>query len=150
MFINKKTLLIYAMVSSISINIYANNINDGAKIFEKKCAMCHLVGKPVNKMDKESRVAPPIDMAMKSVVVTIDAVDGPFSDQQLKEETIKFLKDYVYAPSIDKTNCEDKVIKKFGTMPSLKGFITPKELDIVLPWIYDTFKPIKINGEYQK
>ena len=33
-------------------------------------------------------------------------------------------------------------------MPSLKGFITEDELDVVLPWVYDNFKPTKVNGKW--
>ena len=119
-------------------------------IFQKKCAMCHIVGKPKNKLVKKKMSGPPIDVAMKSLVITIDAVDGPFKDDELREESITFLKDYLINPTRDKTNCEDMVVRKFGMMPSLKGFISNEELDIVVDWTYDTYKPLKINGKYQK
>lgn len=129
--------------------IQAKELNKPEEIFAKKCVMCHIVGKPQTKAQRNSMVAPPIDVAMSGVVITIDAVEGPMSDEELKEESIAFLKDYLFYPTRDKTNCEDMVVKRFGMMPSLKGFLSQEQLDIVVPWIYDTFKPEKINGKYK-
>ena len=148
--INKKYLIVGLLTCVVGIQLQAKELRTAQKIYEKKCAMCHTVGKPKNKEDKKRMVAPPIDVAMKGVVITIDAVDGPFKDDELREESIAFLKDYLYYPESDKTNCEDMVVKKFGMMPSLKGFISEQELDKVVPWVYDTFKPKKVNGKYEK
>jgi hypothetical protein len=136
-----------ALLSTISL---AKEPRTPEQIFAKKCAMCHTVGKPESKMERMEMVGPPITMAMSGVVITIDAVDGPFKDEELRKESIAFLKDYLYNPTAEKTNCEDQVVEKFGRMPSLKGFLSPEELDVVVPWVYDTFKPIKVNGEYVK
>ncbi len=146
----KQIFFLSVLLTALGINIYAKDIRTAQEIFTKKCAMCHTIGKLNNKALKKKMVAPPIDVAMKGVVITIDAVDGPFNDKELRAESISFLKDYLYEPTEEKTNCEDIVVKKFGRMPSLKGFILPQELDIVVPWVYDKFKPLKINGEYQK
>ncbi len=135
-------------MSVLSVVGFAKEPRSPEVIFQKKCAMCHTVGKPKNKLMKKRMVAPPIDVAMKGVVVTIDAVEGPFEGKELKEESIAFLKDYLFYPEREKTNCEDIVVDKFGMMPSLKGFISKEELDIVVPWVYDKFRPLKINGKY--
>ena len=148
--VSKNILAIGIVFGVLTSNIQAKELRDAQTIYTKKCAMCHTVGKPKNKTEKKKRVAPPIDVAMKGVVVTIDAVDGPFKGDELRDESIVFLKDYLYEPTEDKTNCEDTVVKRFGRMPSLKGFISPKELEIVVPWVYDTFKPLKNSkGEYK-
>ena len=147
--INEKLIIVGLLACMVGIQGQAKELRSAEKIYEKKCAMCHTVGKPKNKVEKKKMVAPPIDVAMKGVVITIDAVDGPFKDDELREESIAFLKDYFYEPTEDKTNCEDMVVKKFGRMPSLKGFVSPEELEKVVPWVYDTFKPIKNSkGEY--
>jgi hypothetical protein len=146
-----KTILVVAITLGVLVsNIQAKEIRSASKLYEKKCAMCHKVGKPQNEMEKKAMVAPPIDVAMRSFVITIDAVDGPFKDDELREETIIYLKDYLYEPTKEKTNCEDEVVKKFGRMPSLKGFVSPEELDKVVAWVYDTFKPLKNSkGEFE-
>lgn len=132
----------------VSQNIFAKEVRSPEVIFAKKCAMCHKAVKPATKKERKTMVAPPINVAMAGVVITIDAVEGPLSDKELREESIAFLKDYLYDPTPEKTNCEDHVVKKYGRMPSLKGFISPEELDVVVPWTYDTFKPVKTNGKY--
>ena len=145
-----KLLSVATSVALLSIIALAKEPRTPDQIFAKKCAMCHTVGKPESKMERIRMVAPPIDVAMSGVVITIDAVEGPFKDEELKEESIAFLKDYLYNPTADKTNCEEQVVKRFGRMPSLKGFLSQEELDIVVPWVHDTFKPEKVNGEYPK
>ena len=148
--VNKNILVAGVVFGALISNIQAKELTDAQTIFTKKCAMCHTIGKPKNKIEKNKMVAPPIDVAMKGVVVTIDAVDGPFKGDELRDESIEFLKDYLYEPTADKTNCEDSVVEKFRRMPSLKGFISPKELEIVVPWVYDTFRPLKNSkGEYK-
>ena len=140
------TLLIF---TAFGLNtLLAKEIRSAEVLFEKKCAMCHTVLKPKNKIAKKRMVAPPITKAMKSVVITIDALEGPLKDDELKKETLVFLQDYIYHPSAKKADCEGSVIKKFGVMPSLKGFISQKELDVLLPWVYENFKPKKVNGEW--
>lgn len=145
-----KLVLSVLAIAVLGGTLFAKESRSPELIYQKKCAMCHTVGKPTTKSQKQKMVAPPITVAMKGAVVTIDAVDGPFKDDELREEFIAFIKDCLYYPTADKTNCEDMVVKKFGRMPSLKGFISKDELDIVAPWIFDTYKPLKVNGEYQK
>jgi hypothetical protein len=146
-----KQLTLSTFILGIGVStIFAKEPRTPEMIFVKKCAMCHTVGKPQNAAQRSQMVAPPIDVAMAGVVITIDAVDGPFKDDELRTESITFLKDYLYNPTEDKTNCEDHVVKRFGRMPSLKGFISSDELDRVVPWVYDTYKPQRINGSYVK
>ena len=130
--------------------IQAKEMNSAVKIFEKKCAMCHMTAKPKNKLEKSMMVAPPIKVATRSVIIGVDAIEGPVSDKELRELSIEFLKDYLYEPTRDKGYCEDMSYKKFGAMPSLKGFIKKEELDIVVPWVIDNFAPKKDkNGKYK-
>ncbi|MBD3840802.1 MAG: hypothetical protein IE909_02775 [Campylobacterales bacterium] len=135
------------MVCSV---IATDKVRPAEVVYAKKCSMCHLDDKPKNDQERNSMVAPPMRTAMASVVITIDAVDGPMDEETLKESSVEFLKDYLYNPTPQKTNCESFVIKKFGRMPSLKGFISDQELNVVVPWVYDNFKPVKINGKYKK
>ena len=131
-------------------SIQAKELKSPEKIFAKKCAMCHMSSKPKNKLEKSMMVAPPISVATRSVTIGVDAIEGPMSDKELREESIEFLKDYLLEPTRDKGYCEDMSYKKFGSMPSLKGFIKKEELDIVVPWVIDKFAPKKDkNGKYK-
>jgi hypothetical protein len=117
--------------------VFAQEPREPEVIYAKKCAMCHTAGGAAH-----SRVGPPITLAMKNAVIGIDAVDGPFKNEAaLKEAVVDFLKDYLYEPSREKSNCEDISFERFGMMPSLKGFISEAELNVVVPWVYDQFKP---------
>jgi cytochrome c len=119
-------------------------------IYQKKCAMCHIMVKPHDMEENKKIVAPPMPVAMRSVVIGTDAIEMPESEAELRKLSIAFLIDYVQKPSQDKGYCEDKSYRRFGAMPSLKGFITKKQIDIVIPWIYDNFKPKKDkNGKYK-
>ena len=143
-----KTLVSIITLAISAQVIAASELRSPEQLFAKKCAMCHNIDRPQNKIQRKLMVAPPIKMAMKGVVVTIDAMDGPFSPKDLRDESITFIKDYLYNPTRDKTNCEDHVVNRFGVMPSLKGFIKTEELDLLVPWVYDNFKPVKVNGKW--
>ena len=139
--------LILAFATS---SVQAKEASTAVKIFEKKCAMCHMTSKPKNKLEKSMMVAPPIAVATRSVIIGVDAIEGPVSDKELRELSIEFLTDYLYEPTRDKGYCEDMSYKKFGAMPSLKGFISKEELDIVVPWVIDNYTPEKDkNGKYK-
>ncbi|MEA1915774.1 MAG: c-type cytochrome [Campylobacterota bacterium] len=146
----KKTLSIIAVTALCTTALQAKQPRSPEVIFAKKCAMCHTISRPKSKAEKKTLVAPPLEAAMAGVVITIDALDGPFNDEQMKKESVAFLKKYLMEPAREDTNCEDQVVTKFGMMPSLKGFISPQELDVVVPWVYDKYRPLKVDGKYQK
>lgn len=148
-----KKLFTPLFICTIAINAYgytkAKPLTDPETIFTKKCVACHLVNAPKTKEEASKMSGPPILKPLKSVTITIDAVDGPFKDEDLREEVIAFIKDYIFNPAPHKTNCEPEAVEAYGYMPSLKGFISEKEVDILVPWVYDKFKPHKVNGEWE-
>jgi hypothetical protein len=103
-------------------------IKSPEELFKDKCAGCHISTTPTRV---STLTAPPIIKVMMRVK----------KKYSKKEEAIAFIKDYVINPSRDKALCMPHSINKFGLMPSLKNLITTKELDILLPWIYDKFPP---------
>ena len=144
-----KTLSTILLLGLISTSINAKEMNSPEKIFQKKCQVCHNLTRPNNKQEKMKMSAPPISVAMGNTIIGIDAVEGPVSDKELRELSIEFLTDYLKEPTREKGYCEDMVYKKFGSMPSLKGFMTNKQIDIVVPWVVDTYAPKKDkNGKY--
>jgi cytochrome c len=123
--------------------IHAKEHKTALDIYAKKCAMCHNTDGPETYEEKKAMVAPPMLLAMKSVTIGVDAIEEPKNKKQLRLLVIDFLKDYVMEPHRDKSFCEDIMFKRFGVMPSLKGFISKEQLDIVIPYVYDTFAPKK-------
>lgn len=112
-------------------------------IFDKKCGMCHLKEAPDSMEQAKAMVAPYMFLAMRSIYIGIDAIEDPATKVEHKQLTLEFLKDYMLEPHRDKSFCEDIIFEKFQTMPSMKGFISEEELDIVLPYVYETFAPQK-------
>ena len=145
----KSLLLLVTFFASLFAVTQQKEISDPQEIFTKKCVGCHITHPPKTPEQKKALAGPPIHKPLKSVTITIDAVDGPFKDDELREEVIAFMKDYIMNPHPSKTNCEPEAIEAYGYMPSLKGYITPKQLDILVPWLYDTYKPKKVNGEWE-
>ena len=129
------------LICLLSLNLYAKKPVTGQEIFSKKCEMCHDIYGPQTFQEQKDMVAPTITLAMKSVTIGTDAIEEPKTKAELKKLTIEFLKDYILHPHKDKAYCEETVFKRFNTMPSLKGFITQEQLDIVLPYVYDNFAP---------
>jgi hypothetical protein len=148
-----KPLFISIIAIILSSNLLgatkAKPLTDPETIFIKKCVACHLTKAPSTTEQASKMSGPPILKPLKSVTITIDAIDGPFEDEELRKEVIAFMKDYIFHPAPDKTNCEPEAVEAYGYMPSLKGFISEKEVDILLPWLYDKFKPHKKNGEWE-
>jgi hypothetical protein len=103
------------------------------KLFNTKCASCHITSKPMNM---STLIAPPIMGVMRHVKMSYPN----------REKAIAFMKDYVLNPSKEKAVCMPQKIKRFGLMPSQKDLVTKKELDIILPWIYDNFPSFRGNS----
>jgi hypothetical protein len=103
------------------------------ELFKAKCASCHTMTRPT---DMSKLVAPAIMGVMKHVKMS-------YGD---KDKAVAFMKDYVLNPSTDKSVCMPQKIKKFGVMPSQKGLVTEKELDTILPWLFDNFPPKGFKG----
>jgi hypothetical protein len=106
--------------------------------------------RPKTKEQRKLMAAPAIKTVMAGSVITIDALEGPMSEDELRAESIAFIKDYLFNPSKQKANCEDFVVRKYGLMPSMKGFVSKEQVDILVPWVYDNFKPEKTKGSYKK
>ena len=107
--------------------------SNAKELFISKCASCHSLSRPT---DMSKVVAPAIMGVMRHVKMS-------YRD---KDKAILFIKDYILNPSLDKAICKPQKIKRFGLMPSQKGVVSEKELDIILPWVYDNFPPKGFRG----
>jgi len=107
--------------------------NDGASLFEAKCAMCHVASKP---SDMSTLVAPPVMGVMNHVEMNYPN----------KADAVKFMVDYALEPSKSKAVCMPQKIQKFGLMPSQKGAVTPEELETIASWLFDNYPPKGFRG----
>ncbi len=129
----KKITIITTISLMLTSSLVANSQNSPEELFKTKCVSCHLTFKP---SILSTLVAPPIMGVMRHVKMSYPN----------KDKAIAFMKDYILNPSQDKSICKPQKIKRFGLMPSQKGLVTEKELDIILPWIYDNFPPKGFKG----
>ena len=132
---------ILALLVTFFSFVFSNNLTEPQTIYLKKCQMCHALDYPDSVEEKNASAAPNILTVMKNISKGIDAIEEPKTKEELKILVVEFMKDYIYNPSPKKSYCEDSVFKRYDYMPSLKGFISEDELDIVLPWVYDNFIP---------
>jgi len=116
-----------------STQTIATDSTKAQELFKAKCSTCHITTRPINF---SNLVAPPIMGVMRHVKMSYPQ----------KDKAVAFMKDYILNPSKDKAICMPQKIKRFGLMPSQKGAVTPEELDIILPWIFDKFPPKGFRG----
>lgn len=135
------------IICGVALN--GSQLRDAPTLFEKKCKMCHLPSSPKTMKEYDAMSGPAMNYTIKNLVWGMDSEYENLDSKKMKEVSIAFMKDYLFAPDRKKTNCEDISFEKFGVMPNLKGFITDEELDILLPWVYDRFKPTKIKGSWE-
>jgi len=130
----KKALLSLLLLSSA---IFAS---EGYEVYKKNCMVCHVemmtkaeVMKNIHKMKAPPMVE--VSSRLKKNIKTTDEEDDV--DRHL---FILFVKDYILNPNDEMSMCNPGAIEKFGTMPSLKGKVTPKEANAVAIWLYDRYE----------
>ncbi|WP_457748782.1 EF-hand domain-containing protein [Sulfurimonas sp.] len=128
----KKQIITLINILGITTTLFASA--DAQKIFDNKCAVCHITTMPT---DKASMVAPALMGVMKHIKMAYPT----------KEEAVKFMVDYVQNPSKKKAVCMTQKIARFGLMPSQKGNISPKELKEVAEWMYDNYPPVNFKAQ---
>jgi len=98
----------------------------GEELFKANCTSCHITA---HQDDESKLLAPPIMGAVRHVKEKHDT----------KEEAVAFLVDYIQNPTKEKAACEAHSIEKFGVMPSLKGAVSPEDLEKIANYVYDTY-----------
>ena len=116
-------LLTLAGILLLSTPVYSQ---DGASLFEAKCASCHVTTRPA---DISTLVAPPAMGVVRHVKMTYNT----------KESAVKFMVDYILNPDEKKAVCMADKIKRFGLMPSQKENVTSEEVQTIATWMYDSF-----------
>jgi len=128
-------LKIVTLIGAISATLFASG--SGEKIFDAKCAMCHIKGMP---SDPSALIAPPLNGVMRHVKMS-------YADQK---SATNFIVDYVQNPSKQKAVCMPQKIQRFGLMPSQKGAISVEELKEVAEWMYENYPAQNFRGHGQK
>jgi len=98
----------------------------GEELFMANCTACHVTTHPA---DESKLKAPPVSGAVRHVKIK----------HETKEKAVAFMVDYIQNPDKDKAACEPDSIVKFGLMPSLKGAVSPADLEKIASYIYDTY-----------
>ncbi len=117
-----KTLLLLSLASSI---LFASN---GAELTKANCASCHMLTSPTPDMIPTLK-APAMDAVMFHIKLDIT-----------KKQDIKdFIVDYTQYPAASKSVCESNKVQQFGVMPSLKGQVSEKDLEMIADHLIDTY-----------
>ncbi len=98
--------------------------DDARALLEKNCASCHMLTTPSAEMIPEFK-APAMDAVGFHLKLAI----------QDPKEMRKFIVDYVQNPDASKSVCESNKVQKFGVMPSLKGKVSPQDLEKIATYI---------------
>ena len=121
---------------------------DGERVYHEKCAKCHPLYIPADKLMKNflemnnsllHLKAPSVNQLAYRLKQRIGDPKGD-KDVQLMEVRA-FLQDYLIHPDKQKSVCLPEVLTHFETMPSMKGKIDEEEIDAVAEWIYFFMPP---------
>ena len=130
----KKIVLTTLLLAS---SIFAN---EGYEVYKQNCKSCHIemISKAELMKNIDKVKAPPmveVSARLKENIKTTDEEDDV--DRHL---FILFVKDYILNPNDEMSMCNPGALEKFGTMPTLKGKISPKEANEVAIWLYDRYE----------
>lgn len=126
-------------IALLSLPFFMLFANEGEKLFDMKCSICHMKTRPTKEM-KSSLIALPISGVVKNVK---RAFGGD------EKATVDFIVSYALNPSLEKVKCKAKALKRFGLMPSQKENTTPAELQSIVQYLYSNF-PLAKKNKYQK
>jgi cytochrome c len=120
---------------------------DGGELIEQKCAKCHNLDMPPKSYENE--IAPSM-MAVTFHLKDFIKSSNP-SEHEIK--VVEFIKDYVIAPSREKSFCDEASLDSYGVMPSQKGNVTENELEAIAHHMYKSYdnqKMLEIMAEKQR
>jgi len=139
--ISMQKIVITLIAASLSLLASESNAVNGEKVFEQKCASCHIkmISKEETKKIFKTLKAPPMVEVSNQLKKNIKIVED-IDDEIHRAVVIAFIKDYVIYPHLDKSMCEAMALEKFSLMPSQKGKLSEAELNAVAAWVYDYYQ----------
>jgi len=123
---------IFLFFSACNEKKLAENL-DGKILIEKKCASCHNLAMPPVISDDE--LAPP----MMAVAFHMPNFMNPRDESQRIPMAIEFVVDYVQSPSLEKSKCDVKSIKRYGLMPSQKEKVSEDEVLAIATYMFNHY-----------
>ena len=118
---------------------------DGYEVYKKNCMSCHieLISKADVMKNMDKLKAPPMVEVSSRLKENIKTTDE--EDEVDRHLFILFVKDYILHPNLDFSMCNGGALEKFGTMPSLKGKVSPEEAKSVAIWLYDRYEDVEFK-----
>ena len=112
----------------LTLLTFANATPTGEELTKTKCVSCHSLGVPSPEMIP-TLTAPPFH----SVLFHIKEV---MNDKKAQK---KFIVNFALKPNVSKSVCESNQVQKFGLMPSQKGRVSKKELELIAEHLIETY-----------
>ena len=136
----KKIISILGIALGMASFATADAKVDGEKVFESKCASCHIkmiTKEETMKIFKTIKAPPMVEVSrqLKDNIKIVDDLD----DEIHRAVVIAVIKDYVIYPTLEKSMCSAMMLEKNGVMPSQKGKLNEAELNAVATWVYDYY-----------
>jgi len=129
---------LFLSISLLTLGSFASASNAEA-LLKTNCASCHML------------TAPTLDMIPTLKAPPMDAVLFHVKDEFPKIEQQKaFIIEYVLNPVESKSVCESNKVSNFGVMPSLKGKISDKDLEVITDYIINTYPSKKFVSMIRK
>jgi len=132
-------LLKFTLIVSILIILTGCNDStpdkkyDAQKLIKERCSSCHNLDMPPTISDDE--LAPP----MMAVAFHVSSFVKPSDESQRTLKAIEFVRDYVYAPALEKSFCDKESLKRYGLMPSQKKNVTEGELKSISTYMFEHY-----------
>ena len=124
---------ILLVIISFTITLLATTPPLGEELFIQKCNSCHTLEK---QFDRRTVVAPPARNIIFHMNVKFKS----------KKEKLSHIQKFVFTPSLEKAICPS--VRRFGLMPSQKGNLTDKELEVIAQWMIENLN--MSNQEHSK
>jgi hypothetical protein len=106
----------------------ANATPTGKELTHTKCVSCHSLNVP-SPESIPTLTAPPFHSVLFHIKEAIN-------DKKAQE---KFIVNFALNPNVTKSVCESNQVQKFGLMPSQKGLVTEKELELIAEHLTETY-----------
>lgn len=127
--------LLKPLVLTLTLLTFASATPTGQELTKTKCVSCHTLDVPSPDMIP-TLTAPPFH----SVLFHIKEV---MNDKEAQE---KFIVNFALNPNVAKSVCESNQVQKFGLMPSQKGLVTEKELELIAQHLIATYPSKEFVG----
>ena len=122
----KRSGVMNALLTLMTGSLAMAGTPDAAEIFHAKCQLCHTT-RQVTPSEREKLLGPPVEEVMLKVK----------EKYPIREDAVRFIADYVRAPSIDKALCPS--LDRYGLMPSMEKTLTKAEAEAVAEMLFDTY-----------